>query len=139
MGGGTQKLEKGDLWERCCHATRLVAKNGKLMMVEKLKLCVKCGAGVEQPATGRPASYCSAGCRRSAAIEIKRLNRRIEKLEERLEDHRGAPDDGPPDFDGNKPPARRALLAEGMKEAEERLRALLDIGEKGPDGVEGAG
>ena len=43
--------------------------------------CIKCGAPVHQPATGRPKAYCSTGCRRAAEKEIGRLNDRLAQLE----------------------------------------------------------
>jgi hypothetical protein len=43
--------------------------------------CVKCGADVDQPATGRPRIYRGVGCRRAAEHEIRRLNRAIEATE----------------------------------------------------------
>lgn len=45
--------------------------------------CIKCGAPIQQPATGRPRAYCSTGCRRAAEKEIGRLNDRLTKLEDR--------------------------------------------------------
>ena len=91
--------------------------------------CVKCGRAVEQPPTGRPRSYCSTACRRTAEFEIRRLVRRIERLDTDLEHLRGVRDDGIPDVYGHSPKKRRSLMAEGIKEAEARLRALLDTGE----------
>ncbi len=46
-----------------------------------MKPCLKCGKPLTKPATGRPPSYCSRGCRRSAEHEIRRINRYIERLE----------------------------------------------------------
>ena len=91
--------------------------------------CVQCGRTVEQPPTGRPRSYCSIGCRRTAEFEIRRLVRRIERQETNLESLRGVRDDGIPDGYGHSPQKRRELLVLGIKEAEARLRALLDTGE----------
>ena len=52
-------------------------------MTEKPKptTCAKCGGALEQPATGRPRRYCSKGCRSSAAYELRRITRRLERLE----------------------------------------------------------
>ena len=91
--------------------------------------CVKCGRAVEQPPTGRSRNYCSTGCRRTAEFEIRRLVRRIERLETNLESLRGVRDDGIPDGYGHSPQKRRGLMAEGIKAAEKRLRDLLDTGE----------
>ncbi len=96
--------------------------------MEKRK-CLKCRRAVEQLPTGRPRSYCSTACRRTAEFEIRRLVRRIERLDTDLEHLRGVRDDGIPDVYGHSPKKRRALLAQGIKAAEARLRALLDTGE----------
>ena len=93
------------------------------------RTCLKCGRAVEQLPTGRPRSYCSTACRRTAEFEIRRLVRRIERLDTDLEHLRGVRDDGIPDVYGHSPKKRRALLAQGIREAEARLRALLDTGE----------
>ena len=45
-------------------------------------ICLKCGSAIDGLATtGRPKSYCSIACRRSAELEVRRLNSRLEKLE----------------------------------------------------------
>jgi hypothetical protein len=47
--------------------------------------CIKCGKDFTTAATtGRPPSYCSIACRRSAELEITGINRRLEALEEEL-------------------------------------------------------
>jgi hypothetical protein len=43
--------------------------------------CAKCGGALEQPATGRPAKFCSTTCRRLSEYEIRRVVRRLEVLE----------------------------------------------------------
>lgn len=44
--------------------------------------CIKCGANIAAHAgAGRPKAYCSDACRRSADLEIRRIDRRMEKLE----------------------------------------------------------
>lgn len=53
------------------------------MNTDKSIHCIKCGAPVHQPATGRPKAYCSTGCRRAAEKEIGRLNDRIGQLEQK--------------------------------------------------------
>ena len=51
--------------------------------------CIKCKAEMPpQDGPGRPSRYCSAGCKRAAGYEITRLNRHIQRLEERLSDER---------------------------------------------------
>lgn len=44
--------------------------------------CLNCGAPAPIPATGRPASYCSTGCRRAAQSERQRIVRHLSRLEE---------------------------------------------------------
>ncbi len=44
--------------------------------------CAKCGKELPiQEGAGRPRKYCGDGCQRAAALEIKRLNSLIAKLE----------------------------------------------------------
>lgn len=50
-------------------------------MTEKRE-CVKCFRPLEQAQTGRPPRYCGEPCRRAAEYEVKRLQRRLETLEE---------------------------------------------------------
>lgn len=51
--------------------------------------CVKCGSTIDGLATtGRPKAYCSTACRRSAELEVRRLNSRLEKLEVSLSNTR---------------------------------------------------
>ncbi len=44
-------------------------------------LCATCRTSIRQSGRGRPARYCGTPCRRAAEYRIKRLNRRIERLE----------------------------------------------------------
>ncbi|MBZ0090960.1 MAG: hypothetical protein K8F27_01865 [Sulfuricellaceae bacterium] len=47
-----------------------------------MSTCLKCGLPIEgQAETGRPKSYCSVGCRRSAEHEVRRINSLLQKLE----------------------------------------------------------
>ena len=51
--------------------------------------CPSCGNGLPPPATtGRPRTYCGEPCKRMAAYEITRINRRLEKLEDNLSSQR---------------------------------------------------
>src|SRR5437879_283082 len=52
-------------------------------MVET-RACVRCGKAHDVPATGRPPTYCPDGCRRAAKHEERRLDRRLERLEDEL-------------------------------------------------------
>jgi hypothetical protein len=52
--------------------------------MESAMKCRKCRISeVEQSAKGRPKEYCSTACRRAAEFEIRRLDRRLGKLEDR--------------------------------------------------------
>lgn len=54
-------------------------------------LCAKCGGSLpEKPDAGRPASYCSTACRRSAEFEIRRQDRQLADLEKKMREHREA-------------------------------------------------
>jgi len=94
-------------------------------MSEKLKLCIKCGGPLEQPATGRPPIYCSPACRQAAAYEIKRLQRRLEGLETWASRLRHEPDVGYRDGAGRRHREQVADLDAQIAEAEARLLALL--------------
>ena len=43
--------------------------------------CLKCGAALKKPPTGRPPTYCGEGCRRSSEYELRRLLRLLERLD----------------------------------------------------------
>ncbi len=51
--------------------------------------CAACKGPIEQAASGRPRKFCSEGCRRSADLEVRRLDRQLDIAESRL---RGARD-----------------------------------------------
>lgn len=88
--------------------------------------CRKCGRDLAKPRTGRPPRWCSTGCRRAAEYEITRLQRRLQSLEDEREKRRGEKDDGARDWLGRTHAEQARALEEGVREAEERLRALLD-------------
>ena len=47
-----------------------------------MKSCAKCKQPIkETKGVGRNKTYCSAGCRRAAELEIRRINERLVKLE----------------------------------------------------------
>jgi hypothetical protein len=51
--------------------------------------CPRCGRGLRTVSgSGRPAIYCSQGCRRAAEFEIRRVNERLASLETRLSELR---------------------------------------------------
>jgi hypothetical protein len=86
--------------------------------------CLKCNAPLERAETGRPPTYCSPACRRAAEFELRRLQRRIERLERFALDLRLMGD-----LDGQGRKVKREL-----GRAEERLRLLL-TGHPEPDRV----
>ena len=53
----------------------------------------------------------------------------MERLEDDLERLRGVRSYGIGDIHGHRPSDRRRILRQGIKEAEKRLRTLLDTGE----------
>jgi hypothetical protein len=87
--------------------------------------CVRCAAPLAKPATGRPPSYCSTTCRRAAEFELRRCERRLERLEAKASDLRieGAAPSGH-DWHGR----RLARVFVEIKRYERRLEALLRRG-----------
>lgn len=92
------------------------------------KLCLKCGGKLKRPATGRPPKFCSTGCRRAAEYELRRLQRRLEALEERASALRQEPDRGMHDVYGRTRLEQLAAVEAEIDEAEDRLRLLLEAG-----------
>lgn len=87
--------------------------------------CVKCGKPIQTTATtGRPPDYCSASCRRAAEYEVRRVNRRIEMLEERLAWEK-LTNENTRDASGRKRAERVDSLNGLIAEAEGRLKRLL--------------
>jgi len=51
--------------------------------------CIKCDLPIEtNTSKGRNKSYCSTACRRTAELEIRRINERLTRLERIAEDYR---------------------------------------------------
>ncbi|MGH8729782.1 MAG: hypothetical protein ACREV9_16870 [Burkholderiales bacterium] len=91
--------------------------------------CLKCGKLIDSnAATGRPKSYCSIGCRRLAEFEIRRLAQFLAKHEEQW---RLARWDrfGCADVLGRTREQQIEDLERALRDAESRLKALLDSGE----------
>lgn len=85
--------------------------------------CLKCGGPLPAPAgTGRPRRFCSTGCRRGAEYELRRLQRHLERLEERLGNERLW-------RNGTAWKQRVRDLEAAIAAAEGRLKCLLTIGE----------
>ena len=92
--------------------------------MEKLT-CLKCGEPLpERAATGRPTTYCGVPCRRAGEFEIRRLNRRLERLEETASELRHSRSTIR-DWLGRTRQQALADTAAEIGAAEERLRALL--------------
>lgn len=91
--------------------------------------CRKCGRRLPRAeGPGRPPRWCSTGCRRSAEYAVKRLNRRIERLEVRLDDDRGPPNEKDA-FGmgiGPKRSERHEETRATIRELEARLAELLE-------------
>lgn len=86
--------------------------------------CIKCGAPLAQPDTGRPKTYCSTVCRRAAEFEIRRIVRRIETMELALRNAR-ADRSGIRDLSGRTSEQYADVLSGHIAEDEGRLRELL--------------
>lgn len=95
--------------------------------------CPTCGREVSQrKKTGRPKSYCSTSCRRSAALEVTRLQRRLTKLEDGLskakrDAERGYSFGARVDVFGRGPQLALADLLADIAEARRRLKSLVEI------------
>jgi hypothetical protein len=94
-------------------------------MPEKPSVCAKCGTPLEQPATGRPRTYCGEGCRAAAAYELRRLDRRLAYLEGRLSGLRREPDSPYKDHRGRTRQEQIAAFEGEISDAEARLASLL--------------
>jgi hypothetical protein len=88
--------------------------------------CVKCGNPLEKPKTGRPPSYCSSACRRSAEYELRRLQKHIEKLETRKIELSVTSNCTITDWHGRDHPQQLADCVKNIAELETRLRLLLE-------------
>jgi hypothetical protein len=111
--------------------------------VEKLQSagvpgCRKCGAALAGRAgAGRPASYCSKGCRRAAEYELRRVQDALAAVEKRAMEHREhvalAPHFGL-NCCGRGEAVVRHLewLEEERVRLEQRMRVLLDDREATP-------
>ncbi len=109
-------------------------------MSEKITACVQCGAAIERPRRGRPKAYCDAGCRRAAAYEKRRLQRRLEGLESRCADLRTYEDHDfhHRDYAGRDVAGQLAAIEAQIGEAQDRLRALLSVAPRTPAGKDEA-
>ncbi len=94
-----------------------------------MKPCLKCGKPLTKPATGRPPSYCSRGCRRAAEHEIRRINRYIERLETEREELRHSRHKLG-DWLGRSHRQQVNDNRKALARAEERLRDLLEETER---------
>ena len=96
------------------------------------KTCVKCGTPLPpSKTTGRPQLYCNVACKRTAELEITRLNRRLAKFEDELPSARRQAEHGyqmGAQFDQYRRTPQQALtdLENDIEEANERLLQLLD-------------
>lgn len=89
--------------------------------------CLKCGRRIEKGGRGRPAVYCSTGCRRSVEYELRRIQRHLEHAEHEvtwlqpLEDNVSVASS----FGGRRGEALANARAE-IERLEARLRELLE-------------
>jgi len=88
-------------------------------MTEHATDCIKCGKPLQQPATGRPRTNCSTGCRCAAEKETTRLNGRLDQLENMAMYVR---------LGRNMPmPCEIERIAAEIARAESRLQELLNV------------
>lgn len=89
--------------------------------------CIKCGVLIQtKAATGRPSSYCSPSCRKSAEYEIGRINRRLADFENDLiREKMHQPKDRGVNIYGEKCHERIEALETAIVESEARLKCLL--------------
>ena len=95
-------------------------------------LCVKCSGPVPQATTGRPRRYCSVACRRAIEFELRRIERRLERLEDEAasldRDAMSVPKGWGAKYHNKATVARKQIA-----EMEARLRALLAATEREAD------
>ena len=78
-----------------------------------------CGQPLEQKSgAGRPAKYCSTACRRAAEFEIRRIDKLLARLEDRLVNLRLG-------YFSVDPASESAQLASEIERANIRMAALL--------------
>jgi len=80
---------------------------------------------MEPPETGRPPTYCSKVCRRSAELEITRLGRHLEKLEFERIQLNVTDNTGIKDMLGRTSKVQLADCERNIAELETRLLLLL--------------
>jgi len=85
--------------------------------------CATCGTPIEPKAgPGRPAAYCSVGCRRVAEFQIRNLARRVERYElEQREVKAG----NHAYYDDSERQRRLRALRRWIKTDNAKLRAIL--------------
>jgi len=92
--------------------------------------CRYCGLPVSKPRTGRPATYCSTGCRRAAEYDIRRLSRRLEFVERKRDELELVVAIEEVESRGEWQVKRNALMAAALdgqlQRYRDRLRLLLD-------------
>jgi hypothetical protein len=84
--------------------------------------CASCGTELEpRTGPGRPAVYCSDGCRRFAEYKLRSLSRRIDKLEIELRELKA----GDGYYDDDERRLRIRSVRRWIKQDSAELRALL--------------
>ena len=126
MGYGVEKLDSAPLLTVCIAAcARPQVRVGGVMSEKSAR--AKCGGPIRgRPGTGRPAVYCGSICRGSAGYEVRRLQRRLQALEERLSWLLHEPEDDHLDARQRRYAAeRRAEVEAEVVGTESRLRELI--------------
>ena len=94
------------------------------MTADVTSLCPACRNAFTPNATGRPALFCSVGCRRAAEMKTRRLQERLTRLENEAETCR-RDRSGLIDVMGNTKEQRQQDVAEEIASAERELRLLM--------------
>ena len=103
--------------------------------------CRYCSGELRVSKRGRPPNYCSVGCRRAAEYEVRRMSRRLERLEDehdRLE-RRTAEytlrDAGASDWQLQRHQSDAHVVDLQIARARQRMRDLLDDDDAGRIGI----
>lgn len=95
-------------------------------MTEAPRRCLKCPAPVPQAGRGRPRDYCSTGCKRAAEFEVRRITRRLERLEDDRSELRLNLDGGGKAAEKYSGPYQTAAFSRQLAAVEREIAATED-------------
>jgi hypothetical protein len=87
--------------------------------------CVMCGRVLVRGGRGRPAKFCTAGCRIAAQHEVRRIDAQLAALERERSVLRQEPMGSFRDLHGRDAAKRLVALTDEITRVEERMRSLL--------------